>query len=406
MPETAPSYRGLLREAPAFRRLWLGELISYLGDWFNTIAIYTAVQAISDNAQAVAAVMIAKTLPAFLISPITGPIIDRFERRKILLLTDVARFFCVLGLIVAHRAQSLTGLYAFTILMMLFSGFVLPTKNAVLPMLLEKSKLPVANALSGGTWSIMLALGSALGGAAVSLIGITASLAIDGATFVISALLFLGLPQLPPPNDKADAQNTGFIEGVKYLLRTPYVLALASLKPLMGLSVGAASLIPIWSKRLAPENVPLILGLIMAARGLGSLTGSMVLRMLIGDAINTMRFAILFGFALIGAGYAVVATWDTLPLITSGYFLSAVGGGLIWVFSGTLLQGEGDPKYHGRVFSLEFGVLTLNISISSWVVAYLVDLGWTLHQGVLACGAVSLLAMVVWAAVLVRGPRT
>lgn len=157
-------YLELLRDNPNFRRLWLAEVASFLGDWFNTIALFTAVERLSGSTQAVVGVFVAKMLPIVAMTPLAGPLIDRFDRRRLLVMTDVARAVCALGLIVAYRAESLTLLMVLLVVMMCFSGIFIPAKTAVLPQLAPPPQLGAANALSGGTWSVMLAVGAALGG--------------------------------------------------------------------------------------------------------------------------------------------------------------------------------------------------------------------------------------------------
>lgn len=394
-------YLELLKTRPDYRRLWLGEVVSYLGDWFNTIAVYTSVQALSGSAQAVAAVMIAKTLPAFLISPVAGPLIDRFDRKKLLIASDLARAGCVGGLILSHHVESIVGLLAFTTLMILFSGIVLPTRNAVLPMIVKPQHIPVANALGGGTWSIMLAIGSALGGFATEWLGITAAFVIDGVTFLLSAFFFAGLPNLLPPGEKRSKKETSFIEGLRYLFRTPYILAVAALKPMMALTSGAIVLVPLFGKHLSADEGALYIGLIYASRGIGAMTGSLVVRVFVGDAPKTLRRMILTAYFVIAGGYYIVSSSGALPGIALGYFVAAVGSGTIWVFSGTLLQLEGDRAYHGRVFSLEFGLVTLVISVSSWVLSFLVDQGLSLFEAAGLAAGMAAFPILVWSLTLI-----
>ncbi len=121
MPAPSIGYLELLRRRPAYRRLFLGEVISFFGDWFNTIALLTAVEAITppeELGRAMAGVMVAKHLPAFLISPLSGPLVDRFDRRRLLLAMDFARIAGVIALIASYGAGSLLGIYLSTIAMM------------------------------------------------------------------------------------------------------------------------------------------------------------------------------------------------------------------------------------------------------------------------------------------------
>ena len=127
-PSVAPTgYLGLLRENRSFRFLWFSEVVSFLGDWFNTIALYAAVAELSDSAQAITAVFVAKMLPMFAMTPFAGPLIDRFDRRKLMVATDVARALCALGLVAAYRVRSLWLLMALLVVMVCFSGIFTPT---------------------------------------------------------------------------------------------------------------------------------------------------------------------------------------------------------------------------------------------------------------------------------------
>ncbi len=397
---SGPSYLTLLREEKSFRRLWLGELVSYLGDWFNTIAVYTSVQALTDSAQAIAAVMVAKTLPTFLVSPIAGPIIDRFDRRRLLIASDLARAVCVLGLIASHRTGSIAGLLAFTTVMIMFSGVVLPTRNAVLPMIVKPEDLPMANALGGGTWSIMLAIGAALGGFATQFLGVTASFLIDGVTFLLSASFFLGLPSLQPPAQEGPRNQTRFVDGVRYLLGDRYVLTLSLLKPMQALSMGAVAMVPLFGKSFGEGTGALYIGLLYTSRGIGALAGSMVVRLFVGDAPTTLKRSIFAGYLTLGAGFLVASFSESLWGVAFGYFLSAIGGGLNWVYSGTLLQLDADKRFHGRVFSIEFGLTTLAISASSWALTYGVDHGLTIHEAVRIAGSAVIIPLMVWGGTL------
>ncbi len=398
----ASEYSELLRENDNFRRLWLGEVISFLGDWFNTMALYAAVQGLSDSAQAISAVMVAKTLPAFFISPIAGPVVDRFDRRKILLATDFLRVFVVLGLIGAFYFKSLVGLFALTLLQMCISAFVLPTRNAILPMILDKKDLPVANALGGGTWSIMLAVGAALGGFATEALGITTSLLIDAATFIVSAVFFYGLPELIPPAAKNGKEKAGLVQGLIYLKNTPPILLTASLKPMMALSTGAVAIIPLVATHLDKSAGPMLIGILFASRGLGALTGSVAVRLFVGDSQKSLRWGILAGYVLMGAGFGLVSISEDFFLAGFGYFWGALGSGMIWVYSGTLLQLNGDPNYHGRVFALEFGFTTLTLSCSSWVLGWLIDGGHSVPEAMMFAACAAIPTGAVWAISLLR----
>lgn len=399
-------YLGLLRRYPGFSRLWFGEVISYLGDWFNTIAIYTAVAKMTDSAQAVAAIMVAKNLPVLFVAPLVGPLIDRFDRKWILIGSDVIRTLCVGGLLVAHHYESFWGLLVSTIVMCFCAGVVFPTKSASIPMLVQPADVAAANAMGGGTWSVMLALGAALGGVATEALGVRTAFIIDAATFIVSIGFFLGLPSLKPPATSRSREKATIVDGLRYLRDDRYVRVVAILKPMMALSIGVAALIPIMGRWYPGHSGPGYIGWLFAARGLGALTGSMVLRVFVGDAIPTIRRLVLGGFLIAVAGNALIGFAPSYAVVIVGLYVSAVGTGAIWVNSGTLIQQEGDDSYFGRVFSLEFGATTASIALASWLGGLAVDQGASVHQIALVSSIYLLVPAMMWWAVMKRRERT
>ena len=193
------SYVDLIRTNRSFRLLWSAELVSFLGDWFNTIAVYAIVAELSGSGRAFAGVLVAKMLPIFLVTPFAGPIVDRFDRRRLMIAADLARAALAGGLVLAHLAGSLPALYACLVAMVLASGLSIPAQRAALPQITSAEELAGANALSGGTWSVMLAFGAAAGGWFAARFGVDTALVLDGVTFLVSAVFLAFLPALPAP---------------------------------------------------------------------------------------------------------------------------------------------------------------------------------------------------------------
>ncbi len=400
-PPRAPGYGALLAANPQFRLLWLADLISHFGDWFNTVAIYAIVLRLTDSGQALAAVMIVRTLPAFVVSPLAGPLVDRFDRRRLMILANLARVLGIGGLLWARQTGSLWGLLLSLVWMVAWLGVHLPARNAVVPMLTTRGELPVANALSGGTWSIMLAIGAAVGGWATAAFGEVAALIIDGLTFAVSAFCLARLPALLPPlaspatatgasepaAEPAAAVSAGFIAGLRYLVRTPKVAALLGIKPMMALAAGGILVIPLYGDGIFPmSRGPAIIGILYATRGVGAIIGSMLVRKLVGDLPRTLRRMILVGFLFAALGYVIMGSAPSIAIAALGLGVAAIGAGINWVFSGTLIQIYGDPAYHGRLFSLEFGLMTLVFSIMSWLGGIGLD-HWSLGARQVATGS-------------------
>ena len=102
-------YFRLLRQNHEFRNLWCGQVVSELGDWLNSIAIYALILKLSDSGMAMAGAMMAKLLPIVLISPIAGVIVDRVSRKRVMIISDLLRCGVVLGFLVFWRAFGESG---------------------------------------------------------------------------------------------------------------------------------------------------------------------------------------------------------------------------------------------------------------------------------------------------------
>ena len=399
----APSYLQLLRKNRQFRWLWLGQVVSFFGDWFKTIALYTIVQELTDSAQALAAVLVFGLLPIFLMTPIAGPMADRFDRRKLMIGADIARAASVLGLIAAHHLGSLLLLFSTQFVMVCFSGLFIPARSASIPQLTSDDELPVAMALSGGTWSVMLAVGAAVGGLVTAAAGVDTSLLLDGATFLLSAVFLTQLPPLLPAAREA-GESTSFRDGLRYLAGDRYLTAVLSLKPAIGMATAAVAMIPLYGGGLFPAAAgPAFIGGLYAARGTGALIGTMGLRRLLGDDLRAFRRAIPVGFLVTSLAYVGLASADSI--ITAGlfYLMGTLGTGMIWVFAGILGQRHAAPSHRGRVFSLEFGVMTLLSALSSWLAGAMVD--WTSagpREVVAVVAVVMLLPAVGWLVAMAR----
>ena len=100
-------YIELLRSNQAFRRLWLGQVISQTGDWFNTIALYEIILNLTGSGRDIGLLLVARFLPSFIFGPLSGVVADRFSRRSIMIISDLLRAVVVLGFLLVRRADQL-----------------------------------------------------------------------------------------------------------------------------------------------------------------------------------------------------------------------------------------------------------------------------------------------------------
>ena len=402
-----PGYAELLKRNVPFRRLWLGVVASFFGDWFTTIALYAIVQELSDSALAVAGVLVAKTFPIFVMTPVAGWIVDRYDRRTVLITTDVLRAVLTLGLVAAYLLRSLPLVFAVEVVRVCVAGVFIPGRSAAIPQVVSRDELAPAMALSGGTWSVMLALGAAAGGLVTELVGVLGALLVDSGTFVLSAAFLWGLPSLPPRKVGEVVEAVRVRDALDYLRRRSKLAGLLLLKTGLSMSTGAIVALPLYGNGLFAATASAgFVGLLYTGRGIGALIGSLGLRRLLGDATGTMERAIPWFYAAQGASYVLLSAAPDVVSATLIYLLAGIGTSGVWVFSSVLGQRAVPRSLRGRLFALEFGLMTLMSSSTSLLTGHAIDTwGATPRDVVLASGLVLVVPTMAWALLRWRKPE-
>ena len=408
----AVGYLDLLRGNAAYRRLWAGQVVSLLGDWFNLVATATVVQALTGSGAAVGGLFALRMLAPFLVSPLAGVVADRFDRRDVLVTADLVRAGVVACFVVVDEPGEVWLLYALTFVQLGISGFFFPAHRALLPELVSRRELGAANALGSATWSTMLALGAAAGGAVAGWVGTTACFVIDSGTFLVSAAVLAGIRR--PGRDAATAGAAGagvlhaYLDGLRYLRRSVDVALVACHKAANALLVAGAFqvvIVAISQERfVVGERGSTGLGLMLALVGVGTGLGPIAARAVTGDDDRRLRVALAASYAVTGAGVLVVALAGSLPVLLAGAALRGVGSGIGWVFSTQLLLHIVPDRVRGRVFSTEFAILTLCSSAGALLAGWAVD-GVGIDGLLLTMAAAILVPGVLWGVWTRRHPR-
>ena len=375
-------YIRILRENRNFRLLYIGQTISQLGDWFNAVAVYALLLDLTGSATAVAWMMITQLLPIAIVGPIAGVVVDRVDRRRLMIAADVLRGCLILGLLLVRRADQVWIAYAATALTVAAQGFFEPARTATIPSITSPQDLLPANALSSATWSVMLAVGASAGGAVTALFGRNVAFVINAASFFWSALFILQTKydSRPSPREQPAglAAMTGvadLVDGIRYIRRERHVAALMCVKAGWGLAGGVLLLLAVFGQRVFPiaGGAAAGIGVLYGARGIGTGIGPIALRWMLGQQPRTLRRTIGPAFFTVGIFYAALAAAPTLALAAIAVALAHLGGSILWVFSTVLLQLEVPDRFRGRVFAAELALVTLVSSISSYWTAYELD---------------------------------
>jgi MFS family permease len=409
--ETLSPYLALLRTNRNFRLLYIGQTISQLGDWFNTVAVYALLLDLTGSATAVAWMLIVQMLPIALVGPVAGVVVDRLNRRRIMMAADIVRGVLIFGLLIVRRADQIWIAYAVTALTVSAQAFFEPARTSTIPNVTSKDELLPANALASATWSAMLAIGASIGGLVTAAFGRNIAFVVNALSFFASAL-FIALtryeatPAVRPPL-RGLVPLTGIpdlVDGLRYVRRHAHVAALMFVKAGWGSGAGILLLLTIFGQRVFPVGLSSAggIGVLYGARGLGAALGPIMLRWILGQKPAALRRTIGPAYFMIGVFYAALAGAPVLPLAALCVLFAHFGGSILWVFSTVLLQMEVPDQFRGRVFAVELALVTLTSSISSYWTGHALDGGSSPRVVSLVLGLLFFVPGALWLLILSR----
>lgn len=370
-------YIDLLRNRQGVRQLWFATIISLVGDWFNTIASLIIVSRYTDSGLAVSWILIARTIPFLFMGPIAGVVVDRFNRKHVMVVSDILRAGIVLSFLFVDRPERVWLIYLLTTLQIIVSTFFQPASQAVIPQLVKGNReITQANVLQSVTWSATLALGSAMGGWFANLFGAEAALVIDSVTFVVSALLVLRIKLLHQETNIQQQTSgwTDFIEGMRYIFKRKDVAILTLIKTIGQIGNGDI-IVVIFAERLfiiGRESAG-SLGILYTAAGIGAVLGPVVGNLFVDESRRSLRRGVLIGFVCIPLGWLVMSMANNIWIASLGMLLRLAGGSVNWTYSNILIQLRVPEKLQGRVFSLDLALFTVANSVSVWFSGYMID---------------------------------
>jgi len=331
-----------------FLRLWVGQGISFVGDFVSTVALVILVVELSGNATAVGGLLVVRLIPT-LASPLVGVLADRLDRRAILVASDLARAVLILG---AVFTRDLFALYALVFLIGLARTFFNPTIRAAFPSVVGEGDLTRANSLISATFSISITVGPALGGLLVATAGVDAAFVADAVTYLISAAV---LSRIPLPHLQ-ESEDEGFVRemrsGFGYLAGARIPLAILVGAFLVQLATEATVPAEVFLAKESFNAGDAGYGLLVSLWGVGMVAGS-ALTAVLGDRVNLIPLYFLgifvWALALAGAGLS-----STFILALGTLVVAGVSNGIDNVATDTILQKRVPAALLGRVFSARF----------------------------------------------------
>ena len=366
---------------PRYRRLWAASVISLLGEWFNTIALFLLILQYSGSEFLLGILFAVRMLLFGISQPINGLLADRFNRKSLMFWSNIFQIGFALMFLLVDGEEDMWWLIAVSGFMILLHGVYVTAERAAVPNIVDEEDLITANAIGSASWSTALCLGAMLGGIVVSQWGTDAAFIIDSFTFLISALLLIPLKidQTVDESMKGPLFGTAFRNikiGWNRIYQDKALLRIIFAKS--SWNIGGAGLAGVFlvlaGADITGYGAAFGFGLYFFARGIGTGIGPLIVRSVFKDK-NKWPSLIGILVAISGFFYLIVGlTLDILlPLTVILIIISHAASGGNWVLSTVLTQSWVEDEVRGRVFSMDMLILGTTAAISTTTAGYLVE---------------------------------
>ncbi len=401
------SYARLVGQNRNFRRLWLAQIVSEIGDWFYTLAIYTLLLQLTGHAGSVALALVLQVLPQTFVGPTAGVVNDRLRRKHVMIAADLIRFFIVLSMLFVRSRSMVWLVYPLLVAETIMAAFFEPARNAVIPNVASSREVLVANTLSSATWSVNLLIGASIGGVVAAFFGRDAVFILNALSFLASAFLIRGMRFSEPHAESAAPLRardlvdfSPVLQGIRYIRnhRTllPTVFAKAG-ELMVGPSwviftVLGASEFALHRSGMNPAGQAMLgMSILLGGRAIGALAGPLVAARWAGYRDRRLRLGILFGYLIIATGYGTLGAARSVWLASLCAMVAHAGGSTVWVFSTTLLQLHTEDQFRGRVFSADLGLSSFSFAMTAYLAGVFLDAGYSARAVASGTGAVMLI---------------
>jgi len=360
----------MLKTNADMRRVFMAQVISYLGDWFSFVAIIGLIDDLTGSKFLVSLVVVAFSLPSFLASPLAGSMTDRFDRRRILIFVSIIQVVAAFGLLLVGKDTVWLAFLAQSTISAL-AAVISPATEASIPNIARnKEELALASSLLGSTWGVMLAVGAAVGGVFASVFGRDAAFIANAVSFAIAAILFsrIKTPMQQERNTQTQRQRIRPIadmrEAITHSRQDPVLMALIFSKTTFAIGAGVVSQLAVLASDVF-QGGDASRGLLIGVRGVGTGLGPLIaMRYTRGQLSKVLTIC---GFASLAfSGFYFIGAWmPTLWLTAIFVMLAHLGGGAQWTLSSYGLQLRSPDHIRGRILAGDFALVTLMLSLTS-----------------------------------------
>jgi MFS family permease len=353
-------FLGLLRDNRNYRFTWSGQIVSEVGDHFNNIAVFSLALANTGSGLVVAGVLIARAIPAVLAGPVAGVLLDRLDRKRIMIASDLVRAVVALTFILAIPAGRTWLLYILGGLLMFASPFFTSGRASILPSIATRDELHTANSLTQLTQWTTVTIGSFLGGVSVTAFGYKLAFAFNAFSFLFSAFCISRLrvekgfraARRDLSEDRVARPWHEYKEGLRYMRSQPLILAIGLVAVGWATGGGAAQIL----FSVFGENVfhrgPAGIGVIWGSAGIGLIIGALVAHRL-GRNLSFAGYkrTISISYLIHGGAYVLFSQAPTFALACACIALSRAAVAVSSVLNFAQQLRHVSDEYRGRVFS-------------------------------------------------------
>jgi MFS family permease len=372
-----------------FSLLWFGGLISMLGNWMLLIGLPLYVYELTNSTLATSIMFATGMLPSLLFGTIAGVFVDRWNRKRTMVIANFSLMLCLLPLIAVRSVETLWIVYVVSFLQSSISQFVGPAENALLPSLINDEKhLPAANSLNALNNNLARLIGPPLGGIVISATGLTGVVLLDAVSFAIAGALIALINKTSAPVTSENLSTSDvmidgwksvwhdWVEGLQVVWHNRQVAVIFLVVAAVGLGEGVfiTLLVPFATQVLQGSTQEV--GVIMGAQAVGGLLGSVLIPS-VSKAVSSSRLvglsAIILGLVdLVIFNYPLFFSGILVPLIL--FVVAGVPGVGVATSIITKLQTAVTDEYRGRVFGAYGTALALLGLIGTTVAGVLGDL--------------------------------
>ena len=355
------NYRELLTNYPLVRKLSILQIIAYFGAWFSNVAIYTMLVEFGSTAFAISLVTAMHFIPAIIIAPISGVIIDKFKIKPLMLSLLVCELIMTLLFLTIDSKSEVWLLMIFIFIRMSSASMFFSTEMTLMPKIVSGEALKKTNEIHSIIWSFTYAFGMAMSGVIVNYFGIKTAIILDAMFFLLAIIVFLNIDFKLEFVHTKEKFTSMIKDGFLYIKNNKLVLHLLILHASVGLTA-FDTLVTLLAKNEYKYviAVPLSIGITNAIRAIALMIGPFI----ISNWVNKDRLTIIFIFQ----GIAIIL-WGLFQfnfyLALIAVFFTGFTTTTIWSLTYAFIQERVEHKYLGRVISYNDMIFMLSNVITT-----------------------------------------